>query len=52
MASIDGPRPLWQPATSSLFFYIVLVYILAINSVCVCMVDVYQPDTSLVDGLL
>jgi len=35
MASIDGPRPLWQPAIS-LLFCIVLVYVLAVNSVCLC----------------
>ena len=35
MASIDGPRPLWQPAT--LLLLSSTTYILAINSVCVCV---------------
>ena len=37
MASIDGPRPLWQPAISLLYSVLYCLYfVLAINSVCVC----------------
>ena len=36
MASIDGPRPLWQPAISLLYSVLYCLYfVLAINSVCV-----------------
>ena len=38
MASIDGPRPLWQPAISLLYSVLYCLYfVLAINSVCVCV---------------
>ena len=41
VASIDGPRPLWQPAISLLYSVLYCLYfVLAINSVCV--ISVYE----------
>ena len=43
MASIDGPRPLWQPAISLLYSVLYCLYfVLAINSVFVLIIGINE----------